>query len=264
MSVERLKYLSEHRLLELKSNISANLERYVRGDFRDLAAQNGWAVEHALTVDLSPLEELDPAAGAEVEVTNSLLVWKALHGLSPALATEERIWVRLAHLNCLEFCRKRWLRAQDQDSLIREIGAHLFAATQTAIRDDNGVSRLWWNAYIARLAMPDDPEKALRTILKKADFRSNFVERTRTVSRSALAAGIIRAMLSESWVTESESNFRSFMKAVNKFGGGLLFEVMESDSVDNFILNCIGHALDESMESKPSSKNVASEEIRPT
>lgn len=245
MSIQRLKYLSEHRLLDLRSNIPANIDRYVQGDFADLAEQNGWAIEHALTVDLAPLQDLDPGSGAEAEVKNSLLVWGALKGLSPALATEERIWARLTHLDCLEFCRGRWLRATDTEGRIAEINKHFFAASQTAIRDDNGVSRLWWNAYIARIVMPDDPAKALRVFLQKADIRSNFIERTRTVSRPALAAGIIRAMQDDPWVTKSESNYRSFMKTVNKFGGGRLFEVMDTANVDRFMRQCVALAKDD-------------------
>lgn len=261
MSTERLKFLSEHRLLELRSNIGANLKRYMNGNFADLAEQDGWNQEHSVIVDLSPLRKLDPSAGADAEVRNSLLVWEAMQGISPALAMEEQIWARLAHLECLEFCRARWLRAEDAEGQVRDIAAHFFASGRTGIRDDNGISRLWWNAFVARLAMPDDQEKALRTILAKADFRSNFVERTGSVSRAALAAGLVRAMLTKPWVTASEGNFRLFMKAVNKLGGGVLFEVMDAADVDGFLMKCLEIAkADDDDASPPRLKNSSARE----
>jgi len=50
----------------------------------------------------------------------------------------------------------------------------------------------WWNAYIAKIAMPDDQEDALRVIMKTADIRNNFIERFWIASRPSLAAGLIK------------------------------------------------------------------------
>ena len=238
MSVESLKYLSEAKLSELRTNISSNYERYTAGDFLDLANENGWSIELGLKVDLDQLKDLNPASGADSEVNNSMLVWRTFKGLSPALASEERVWVRLAHIECLEFSRKRWLKDPDRETGIAAINAHYFAGTQTSIRDDHAISRLWWSAYVAHLAMPDNLERALKMILRKADFRSNLIERSRTGSRPALAAGILRAMYSDPRITKSEDSFRAFMKTLNRLGGGELFEVMQAGEVDAFIREC--------------------------
>lgn len=238
MGVENLKYLSETKLAELRAKVAENYERYTDGTFHDIATDNGWSIELGLKVDLDQLTELDPAAGASSEVKNSLLIWKVFGGLSPALATEERIWVRLAHLECLAFSRKRWLNVAGKTAIMDSIRRHIFADTLTSIRDDHAVARLWWNAYVAYLAMPQDHERALRTMLSKADIRSNLVERTRTISRPQLAAGILRAMISDSRIAETEIGFRNFMKTLNRLGGGEIFEVMPAEEVDRFIAEC--------------------------
>ena len=242
MSLESLKYLSEAKLTELRETVHQNYDRYTKGNFLDLAADNGWSIELGLKVDLEQLKELDPRGGAEFEIKNSLLVWRIFEGLLPALATEERIWARLTHLECLEFTRKRWLGVSNKDEGIAAINKHFFASTRTGIRDDNSVSRLWWAAYIAHLAMPDEHETALKTILSKADIRSNLVERSRTSSRPALAAAIIRAMVSDPRIAEREDGFREFMKTMNRLGGGELFEVMPASDVDSFIRECADRA----------------------
>src|SRR4029078_8922111 len=122
----------------------------------------------------------------------------------------------------------------NKEAGIAAVNTHFFAGTRTSIRDDHSISRLWWNAYIAFLAMPDDHERALKTILNKADIRSNIIERSRTSSRPALAAGIIRVINSDPRITKSERSFRDFMIALNKLGGGELFETMPTKEIDRF------------------------------
>jgi hypothetical protein len=242
MSPESLKYLSEAKLTELREKVHQNYDRYTNGDFLDLTKDNGWSIELDIKVDLEPLKDLEPTVGGEFEVKNSMLVWRTLGSLSPALATEERIWARLSHVECLEFSRNRWLKGSSKDAIAANISRHFFAGTWTSVRDDHAIARLWWNAYVAQLAMPGDIERALITMLSKADIRSNLVERSRTSSRPMLAAAILRAMISDRRVTETENGFRAFMKTVNKFGGGELFEIMPSTKIDHFIKGCIERA----------------------
>lgn len=242
MSLEPLKYLSEAKLTELRERVHQNYNRYTQGDFRDLAENNGWSIELGLKVDLDQLRGLDPTEGANFEIKNAMLVWRTLGALSPALATEERIWARLTHLECLEFTRQRWLKGASKDERIRDINKHYFAGTRTGVRDDNSVSRLWWAAYIAHLAMPSDHEGALKTLLSKADIRSNLVERSRTSSRPMLAAAIIRGMNADPRIAATEAGFRAFMRTMNKFGGGELFEVMPSTEIDRFVKECAARA----------------------
>jgi hypothetical protein len=242
MSLEPLKYLSEAKLTELREKALQNHDRYTKGDFRDLAEDNGWSIELDIKIDLDRLGDLDPTVGGGFELKNSILVWRTFSGLSPALATEERIWARLAHLECLEFSRRRWLRGSTEDEITADVNRHFFAGTWTSVRDDHAIARLWWNAYIAHLAMPEDIERALGIMLSKADIRSNLVERSRTSSRPMLAASILRAMISDQRITETEAGFRTFMRTVNKFGGGELFEIMPLPNIDRFIKECADRA----------------------
>lgn len=121
---------------------------------------------------------------------------------------------------------------------MESVRTHFFANTQTKCRDDNAVGRLWWNAYIASMAMPHDHEGALRALLKTADIRSNVVERTWMTSRPKIAAGILRIIIRKAAITETELAFREFMKRVNKRGGGVLFELMDDRELDSFMDAC--------------------------
>lgn len=125
----------------------------------------------------------------------------------------------------------------------QQIEVHFFARTLTETRDDNAVGRLWWNGQIASIASPNDPEAALRLVLKTADIRSNFVERTRMVSRPVLAQALVRMMAVEPWITSTEAHFREFMKVVNRNGGGILFEVLGPSETDKFLGSCAVQAM---------------------
>jgi hypothetical protein len=240
MSTVPLKYVSEAKLIELRGSVEANLDRYTSGGFLDLEPDNGWAIESlSVRVNMDVLGGLDHSAG---DIVNSLVVHSALEGMTPALAAEERVWVRLTHIECLEYTRARWLANQSAQGLAKAIHKHVFAPGRTGTRDDNAVSRLWWNVYIASLADPNDPEGALHLLLKTADIRQGFVERPGTAARRPLARGILRAMRRDQWIMSRESHFREFMKVLNRDGGGVLFEALTDEEVDQMMNRCAERA----------------------
>lgn len=243
---ERLKYVSELILSDLVDHVPERLDRYAKGDFLDLATEFGWAVETTgVTLDRERLAELQLGATTpESEVHNSLVVHDALKGISRSVAREERVWVRLCHIECLDYARSRWLAGLEPEELETQVKKHFFADTLTQVRDDNAVGRLWWNAEIASIASPDDVGHGLKLILQTADIRLNLVERTRLVSRPVLARGIVRALNDHPWLTAQEKNFRRFMRTLNRDGGGVLYEALPEKAVDDLMRTAIQQAQD--------------------
>ena len=239
-----LLYLSEEKLEELRRNVGQHRERYATGDFTDLEPNNGWAIEASgVTVDQTLLAGLDGSPRtATGDRAASTMLYKALPGMTPALAREERVWVRLTHIECLNYARSRWLSGLDGEQLDLQVRRHLFGSGLTGIRDDNALSRLWWNMHIAAIADPDDPEGALGLILKTADIRSNFVERPNIAARPPLARAVIRAMRRHSWITSTERAFRKFIIVLNRDCGGILFETMSDAVVDGIMNACVERA----------------------
>jgi hypothetical protein len=237
MSKDKLRYVSAGVSRELQNSISTNLDRYLSGNFDDLAGTGDWAIQLKFEADLEPLANLVKAP--DDDAANSLVVWKALSHLPPSLAVEGRIWTRLSHVEGLPYARARWIRANKGQDAVKVIEDHFFGNTRTECRDDNAIGRLWWGAYIAHLAMPTDHEEAIKAIWKTADIRSNIIERSWTSSRPDIAAGILRAIRDRSEVTTSEDAFRDFMKALNAAGGGVLFEQMTQAEIDSFVDSCI-------------------------
>lgn len=240
MAIGQLRYMSEVKLEELKRDVDKNQERYRTGDFIALSTENGWNIESDLCgVNFNVLSSLDcVSAAAETDIDSSIVVYNALVGMTPALAMEARVWTRLTHVECLDYARARWPLTGDKENQSKQILSHFFALGRTGIRDDNAISRLWWNMHIANIADPSDPEGALRLILRTADIRKQIVERPNTAARKPLIRALVRAMRVNSWITSTENSFRRFMVELNVDGGGLLFEVHSETDVDKVMLRC--------------------------
>lgn len=235
---EPVLYVSQHVADELWKNVPQNLDRYLDGNFDDFGTDPSWRLHLMTTYDPTPLAELETSEGPDFEVANSLRVWESLSDLSPALAREDRMWIRLSHVECLAFARARWLKnaaSMDQEKLILSIRKHFFAGTLTQCRDDHAISRLWWNAKLASAALPDDIEGALRAILQRADTRLNLVERPWLFNRPVLAKAIVQFLMTNEWVRADAYHFREFMKALNLLGAGIGYEVLSDTQTMNLI-----------------------------
>jgi hypothetical protein len=195
-------------------------------------------------------------------------VFGAFSGMTPALATEERVWTRLTHFEGLDYARKRWplqdepkartgllggltgskeKAAEERKKVlhrnIRQVETHYFARGRTGYRDDHAIARLWWNAFIAWRVDPSDQEGVLKELLRTADIRSNLVERPMLSNRAGLLRSIIRTMRDYPDVYRTEATFREFMKALNLRGSGVLFEALPEADADAILLKCRDDAL---------------------
>jgi hypothetical protein len=230
---------------KLYNEIESNILRYKDTGFKELLSSNQSTITIGIKSDLSPLEDLICNNDIESEVENSLLVWRALQNIPASLATENRFWSFLTHIHCFEYTRKRWPQTIDEEltTAVKQIKKHFFALGTGGYRDDNSVSRLWWNAYIAKKLRPMNIKSALELIVKKADIRSGLIERPLSFYRPNLSKAILAKLDKDELISSKEINFREFMKQINLFGGGVLFECMDSVQCNIFVDNCWNQAL---------------------
>ncbi len=238
---EAVKLVSQPVVDRLAVTITQNIDRYRTGDFSDLARENGWSIESRIAAwDPGIASKLDPAGTPEAEVQNSLLVWNGFSGMTPALAREERLWVRLCHVECLDFARQRWLKGNDKDPNMVRI--HFFASGVTGCRDDNAIGRLWWNGYVAALASPGNVEAGLRRLLARANYRMQIIERANTGFREPLVRGIVRLLGNEPWLNIDDEAIVDFMLEVNKRSGSFVFEALNDAGIDLHLQQCVEFA----------------------
>lgn len=243
--MSKLLYVGQQVADDLKNNIPENIFRYKEGNFLDLEAMGDWRIPLSLDADLDGLKNLTADGGSDNEIQNSITVGHALCKLTPTLARENRIWIRLSHIECLEYSRNRWLQiGNDDESVTKDVSKHFFAPTLTSCRDDHAISRLWWSHHIAKQIMPDNPARALKKILALADIRQGLVERPGIGARPVLGRGIIRLLEIEERLIEGKL-FGRFMKKVNLMGAGIAFEVWDDCRIDQFMAHCLEQAKSE-------------------
>lgn len=236
----RLLYVGQRVADDLRGGVDANLARYVSGDFLDLESAGDWRIPLSLDVDLSQLAELKVDGTPSSEIENSLIVGHALGALSPSVARENRVWVRMSHVECLTYSRARWIRSDASDETkSKSIKAHFFAPTIAACRDDHSVSRLWWNYHIARQIDASNVGVVLKLLLHRADIRLNFLERSGMASRPSFARGVVRLLDREIELLQGEDLFRRFMKRMNLDGAGIAFEILPDSRVDRIMQDCL-------------------------
>lgn len=239
--MKQLYFVGQQTADFLTDHIEEQLDRYVEGDFLDLEEKGDWRIPLSIRADLDALAQLDPSGTPEAEVANSQIVGNALSHLTPSLARENRIWIRLSHVEALEYSRRRWLAVRPEHHA-RNVRLHFFAPAWNACRDDHAISRLWWNWRIATLLMPEKPEAALAIILERADIRLNFIERARAAARLPLARAMLRALIDNPDVRRSERAFREFMKAINFNAAGQTFEALRPIQIARLIDSCLTKA----------------------
>jgi uncharacterized protein DUF6339 len=241
VTAEPLKFLTADVANQLALDIAKNLDRYREGNFVDLAQQAGWAIETKFAKwDPEIAHQLDPAGSTDAEIRNSLLIYKGLEDMTPALAREERLWTRLCHIECLEYARQRWLK--ETGDLQQHVRLHFFAPSLPGCRDDNAIGRLWWNGYVASIASPDDIELGLRRLLARANIRLQIIDRADTAFRQPLMQGIFRLLGRDPWFNSSDVAVADFMFEVNKRSGGIIFEALEDAAIDDHLDLCLGNA----------------------
>ncbi len=240
----KLHYLTKKVHENLKSNIHDNLELYEKKGFAEYVNDIEWSMKlEKFDVDLGKLNDLKSLGDSKFDRDAAVIVWKALYRLPASIACEARVWCRLTHIECFEYSRDRWRKKTDDESVkVANINKHFFSNGRTGFRDDNAIGRLWWAAYIAKLAYPEDHDAALSVILKTTDLRQTYIERPDITNRLDLAAGIIHALLNNEWVTLKQAHWRAFFVAINKFGSGIMFELWSREEVDAFIEECLLNA----------------------
>lgn len=79
MASEKLKYLSESSLYELRSAVVNNLELYRSEDFFDVSSSNGWSINSdSVFVDSDRLSSLNGDRGASSDFESSITVYLSL------------------------------------------------------------------------------------------------------------------------------------------------------------------------------------------
>lgn len=235
-------YIRENQLRKLKSAVEDNLDAYLSGAPDWPAFFEG---DNILRVSSIPMaEDLTarirmPQDGKTMDAENCVIVYESLKDLTLQQATDERVWARLAHFDLWDYVQRRWpLDPNKREQAARSVRAHYFVSGVRGFFRDNGVSRLWWMGWIASRCPHFSIERTLEILLHQSDVRANLLERS-SFGMSAEIFSAVMKRLGESYEDDKSlferRRFREFMKRLNRRGGKVALNALESKQLDDLI-----------------------------
>ena len=158
----------------------------------------------------------------ESDKVNVSVVYAGLSGLSPAQATDERLWATLALKHLSEYTLARWPLPSEESKISNHITSHWLCKSGVRSRArDNSISRLWWMGRIVHLMDGWQSEEVVSILFNNSDYRASIVERSSSSSSPAVVSAIL-SITKEAFangIAFKRSSFREFMKEVNFLAG---------------------------------------------
>lgn len=223
---------------QLYKDININLARYRDGDFEFLTEDPSRFIESKCQIDEGRLVDVHCSSDDTNEVACCMAVADGLNGVTPYLARDERIWVRLTHIELLHYSRTRWPIPSTDTEAVTHIQKHFFARSARGIERDNAISRLWWMATVASKVEGLKTSEALDALLFQSDVRASIIERPSTSQNTALLSALViqlhKSLLSNQELFERK-RFRSLMKQLNINGGVKLLDVLGVDVLQEMV-----------------------------
>lgn len=189
-------------------------------------------------------EEIPELANTSVELVhgdyttdleNSKRLFRALRSIPRSLATDQAFWAYLTHVTFWDYMRSRW-----RDSVTRptvrerylfgdKLGPH-----RALVR--NGISRLWWYAYITYDSNREDPFELTEVLLRRISVAQAILERSWS-SNPVIVRAVLSAMQRAEEDFPGEIAARKVLRDdlqgyINQVGGVTVLDALSSSSIE--------------------------------
>lgn len=183
------------------------------------------------------------------DVENAYRVFQCFEGMTPYLASDERIWVALIHKHCLKFVWDRHIKSgKDKEARAKLIRAHMFCrGGLRGIHRNNTLSSLWWWGYVASQYKKSDLKQALKILCSKTDLREQILGRP-TLSRVLPAFNSVMDVVSDQLASSNKKTeahilkrtvYREWFKEINRHGGVKLYANMTEKQLYSVFTNLL-------------------------
>lgn len=165
------------------------------------------------------------------DLQNAMLMNRALPGMLPAMATDERLWASLALGAFRDYSVKRWLPERADLEQHRKYALnHIFGSTTRDFWRNQSVARLWWTHRYASQLSPSDPNKGLNFLLYNSDIVSQVLGKPSIGTARNLAQAIFEvtheALIEKETFEYRRDRFRRFMRRVDMLAGRTLLTAL--------------------------------------
>lgn len=244
--MNKVKYLRKTPLYNLKNNIESNLEFYKEN-------HNSW-LDMYFNEDNYSLElkdgfnikfDLLKGGGYKNDFENVKIIYDNFKRLTPAQASDERLWSYLTHVNFWSYMDERWSvkdRADRSDErLIKFINRRYFLGSGNNTDRDlsrNGIARLWWYGHISYDESNLDKYHLTRVLLTQQDFAQHLLESAFTRNQK-----IINYILTVFKELDKKYVRREYIRPVTEYlnmvGGITILDRLNKKKIKKIIYNRI-------------------------
>lgn len=235
----RLKYLSREAIDDIKTNFMQYRKHFTDSNaqwFVDLFERNGWLHDSKIecvdfTMNYDPDFSLSDRRNVEI-------VYEALKGLSPAVASDERLWAGVLFTQLWEYVqyrRKEELASQNERDILNSFFFMRGIKRSCFI---NCLSRLWWTGYLLYDPSKRDHYAAVDIICERA-YASRIVllSSNNFVSNKNLALGVLDCIADRKTKGESigRYHFVEANKYLNCIGGISLLDTLSRSETKDIV-----------------------------
>ena len=224
-------------------NDSQILKEYSKNKFE---IPEKFMVETNLVIE-NPIELLLPDKNGDNDLRNAITVFETFGQLTPAEATDNKLWATLAHNECWDYMRKRWPvemnTAKNKKEYIKQRYFISNVSTKNLLR--HGISRLWWTVYLTYDESRMNPYELTEELFSMLDYTTHLLPdvqgRNRAFSKAILAFVINNKKI---FANYKQARVRYLLRKLNYMAGYKIFSALNEKEITD-ILNSFINALSE-------------------
>lgn len=188
-----------------------------------------------------------------------------LQGVTPKVATDERMWAWITHFKMHAYSLKRW-RIQTNTKLDKYVQGHWFVDAEPSVPKNvnrarrpvqprrerpreglwmyNTASRLWWIAHTAIKAADASggaftAEDVMENFARYAVHYHILISKYNYLRSPIVLAEVVRALLNEAVGMKAEKGLYALTKHLNLLSGTYLLDVMPRAEIRRRVLECV-------------------------
>lgn len=210
------------------------LKEYTKESF---SFQENALVETDLIVENPISLDLSNRTGAD-DFQNAISLFETFSQLTPAEATDAKLWTTLAHYDCWGYMRKRWPAEVNSAKSNKEYIEQRYFIKSINSKNllRHGISRLWWMVYLTYNDGGSNPYELTEEVFSMLDYTTHLLSgvqgRNRNFSRAILKFVIKNKELFEKY---KESRVRFVLRKLNYMAGYKVFSVLPENDITIFL-----------------------------
>ena len=185
-----LTFVKSEAVDRLHKNLSSNLDAYLEGNFARLLLDSDIRRSRIVVGDTPQLTDDNLQPKSDSECARIIYQWLSI--LTPAQASDQRLWCALTHTLFSEYMNRRWgsnfLKAEKKHDLV--VDRWFFKGEGSRTKMHNGIARLWWFGYVSYDSKRSDPFELTDVLLSLQDIQTAFLERSIGMCRPLLQTAL--------------------------------------------------------------------------